>query len=147
MKGCIFCAIVEGKAEASRVAETELCLAFLDIGPFNPGHVLVVPKRHAVTFTDLTPQEAGDLVQLGQRVAQALRESGLAAGGFNLWMANGEVAGQDVFHAHLHVIPRHAGDGLKMQVEWTRPERAVLDGVAARIRAALNGAGGAAAPS
>ena len=136
MKGCVFCAIAAGEAEASHVAENELCLAFLTIGPFNPGHALVIPRRHAVTFTDLTPQEAGALAELGQRVAQALQSSGLASEGFNLWMANGEVAGQDVFHAHLHVIPRHPGDGLKMQVEWSRPPREVLDGVAQRLRAA-----------
>lgn len=137
MKDCIFCAIVAGGAGASRVAENELCVAFLTTGPFNTGHTLVVPKRHAVTFTDLTPQEAGAMAELGQQVAQALQASGLPCEGLNLWMANGEVAGQDVFHAHLHVIPRASGDGLKMQVEWTHPPRAELDAVAARLRAAL----------
>ncbi|GMA15821.1 HIT family protein [Deinococcus metallilatus] len=137
MKDCIFCAIVAWEAEASRVAENDLCLAFLTIGPFNTGHTLVVPKRHAATFTDLTPQEAGALAELGQQVARAIQASGLPCDGLNLWMANGEVAGQDVFHAHLHVIPRASGDRLNMQVQWTHPPRAVLDGVAGELRAAM----------
>ena len=133
----MFCAIVAGEAEASRVAENELCVAFLDIGPFTTGHTLIVPKRHAVTFTDLTPQEVGAMAELGQRVARALQTSGLPCDGLNLWMANGEVAGQDVFHAHLHVIPRLSGDGLKMAVRPAHPSRAALDKVAATLRSAL----------
>ncbi|RJF72477.1 HIT family protein [Deinococcus cavernae] len=134
---CIFCQIVAGEAEASLVAENDLCLAFLTIGPFNTGHTLVVPRRHAATFTDLTPEEASALIQLSQRVAQALQQSELPCEGLNLWMANGKAAFQDVFHAHMHVFPRLKDDGFKVEVSWPQPSRAELNGVAAQLRAAL----------
>lgn len=134
---CIFCDIVAGHAEASVVAENDLCLAFLDIGPFNTGHTLVVPKRHAATFTDLTPAEAAALSHLAQRVAGALERSGLPCEGYNLWMANGAAAFQDVFHAHMHVFPRTTDDGFKIEVSWPHPSRDELGAVAALLRAAL----------
>lgn len=135
---CIFCRIVAGEAEASVVAENDLCLAFLTIAPFNTGHTLVVPKRHAVTFTDLTPAEAAAMTELAQRVAAALERSDLPGEGFNLWMANGAAAGQDVFHPHLHVFPRLGGDGFKVEVTPPQPTRAELDGVAERLRGEVN---------
>ena len=131
---CIFCRIVAGEAEASVVAENDLCLAFPTIAPFNTGHTLVVPKRHAVTFTDLTPAEAAAMTELAQRVAAALERSDLPGEGFNLWMANGAAAGQDVFHAHLHVFPRLGDDGFRVEVNPPQPTRAELDGVAERLR-------------
>ncbi|MGX9685671.1 HIT family protein [Deinococcus wulumuqiensis] len=139
-KNCIFCKIVREEAESSVVAENELCLAFLTIGPFNSGHTLVIPRRHAVTFTDLTPAEVAALAQLSQQVAMALQASGLPGEGFNLWMANGSAAGQDVFHAHMHVFPRLDDDNFRVEVSWPNPPRAELDEVARQLRAALEAA-------
>ncbi|MFC6592013.1 HIT family protein [Deinococcus lacus] len=136
-KNCIFCKILRGEAESSMVAENDLCTAFLTIGPFNAGHTLVIPKRHAVTFTDLTPAEAAAMAKLAQQVAAALEGSDLPSEGFNLWMANGSAAGQDVFHAHMHVFPRLKGDNFRVEVTWPQPPRSELDKVAGRIRAAL----------
>ncbi|MFD1731684.1 HIT family protein [Deinococcus malanensis] len=127
----------EGEAESSVVAENELCLAFLTISPFNTGHTLVVPRRHAATFTDLTPAEAAALAQLSQQVAQALERSDLPCEGFNLWMANGSAAFQDVFHVHMHVFPRLKDDGFKIEVSWPQPSRAELNEVAAQLCTAL----------
>ena len=137
---CIFCRIIAGDAPASVVAKNDLCLAFLTTGPFNTGHTLVVPRRHAVTFTDLTPAEAVALSELSQQVAQALQRSALPCEGFNLWMANGSVAGQDVFHAHMHVFPRLENDSFHVEVTSPTPSRAELDGVAATLRAVLGDA-------
>ncbi|GAA5501418.1 hypothetical protein Dxin01_01150 [Deinococcus xinjiangensis] len=137
MSECIFCQIVAGQAEASVVAENELCLAFLTIGPFNTGHTLVVPKRHAETLTDLSAAEAAALATLSQQVALAVQGSDLPCEGYNLWMANGKAAFQDVFHAHMHVFPRLKNDGFKVEVSWPHPSRAELDNVAAQLRAAL----------
>lgn len=134
---CIFCEIVAGRSPVSPVAENDLCVAFLTIAPFNTGHTLVVPRRHAVTFTDLTPAEAAAMAQLAQKVARAQQRSTLPGHDFNLWMANGEAAGQDVFHAHMHVFPRLEGDAFKVEATWPSPARPELDAVAATLRGAL----------
>lgn len=136
-KDCIFCKILRGEAESSIVAENDLCVAFLTIGPFNTGHTLVVPRRHAVTFSDLTHAEAAALATLAQQVTLALQQSGLPGDGYNLWMANGSVAGQDVFHAHMHVFPRLKDDNFKIEVTWPKPPRSELDEVARQLREAL----------
>lgn len=136
-RDCVFCRIIAGELQMSLVAENELCLAFLTISPFNTGHTVVIPRRHAVTFTDLTPAEAAALSELAQQVALALQRSDLPGQGFNLWMANGAAAGQDVFHAHLHVFPRLENDNFKVDVTWPNPPRSELDAVAAKLRAAL----------
>ena len=108
---CIFCEILGRRAEASFVYEDEAVAAFMDILPINPGHALVVPRRHAASLADLDPQDGARLFQVGQRVAEGLRKSGLRCEGVNLFLADGEAAGQDVFHVHLHVFPRFKGDG------------------------------------
>jgi diadenosine tetraphosphate (Ap4A) HIT family hydrolase len=107
---CIFCEIIIGRAEASRVHEDEICVAFMDIQPVTPGHVLVVPKVHAASLAELPPRTGGRMFQAAQRIASALAGSGVKCEGVNLFLADGEAAGQDVFHVHLHVIPRFNGD-------------------------------------
>jgi histidine triad (HIT) family protein len=108
---CIFCAIVAGRAPASLVYEDETCLAFMDIRPVNYGHVLVIPRRHAASLAELDLADGASLFPAGQRVAAALRASGLPCEGVNFFLADGAVAGQEVFHVHLHVFPRFHGDG------------------------------------
>lgn len=114
MTDCIFCAIVAGAAPSHRVAEDEHTVSFLDINPVNPGHALTVPRRHAVDFWDLTAEEAGNLMASTRRVCEQIR-SVLAPPGLGLFVANGEVGGQTVFHVHVHSIPRWPGDA------WTDP--------------------------
>ena len=101
---CVFCAIVAGRAEQSLVAGTELALAFLDVQPAVTGHALVVPRRHVPALGDLTADEGAAVWELGRRVAAAARAAGLADG-VNLFLADGAAAGQEVWHAHLHVLP------------------------------------------
>ncbi|MCD2196959.1 HIT domain-containing protein [Actinomycetospora endophytica] len=133
---CVFCAIVAGRAERSLLAEDDDAVAFLDVQPAVTGHALVVPRRHVVALTDLTAAEGSAVWELGRRVAAAARAAGLAEG-VNLFLADGAAAGQEVWHVHLHVLPRTPGDGLRLDGAFRLMERDVLDGVATRLRASL----------
>jgi diadenosine tetraphosphate (Ap4A) HIT family hydrolase len=140
MSGCVFCGIVAGELPASPVFRDDRCCAFMDIQPVNPGHVLVVPVRHATGLADLDAETAARIFQVGQRIAAALSRGAAPCEGVNFFVADGEAAGQEVFHFHLHVFPRVRGDGFGLHFgpEYGRkPPRATLDAVAAKIRAAL----------
>jgi histidine triad (HIT) family protein len=133
---CIFCDIVAG-AEASRVYEDDQYLGFMDLRPVTPGHLLVVPKRHAAYLAELSSQEAAGLAGVAHRLAAAVRHSALQCEGVNLFLADGAAAFQHVFHVHLHVFPRFAGDGFKLQADWKPVSRADLDESAEAVRAGL----------
>ena len=133
---CIFCRLVAGEIPSARVAEDDLALAFMDLGQVNPGHVLVASKRHAATLFDLTPEEAGAVMQTARRVALAARAA-FAPEALNLFQANGAVAGQTVGHFHIHVLPRHAGDGVDLAWPRKDPGPAALNDYAQQLRAAL----------
>lgn len=137
MSECIFCAIVAGHAEASIVLDEPDVLAFMDIRPFTPGHLLVVPKRHASGLAQLDPDDGAKVFAAGQRIATAIRASELPVDGVNLFLADGVAAGQEVFHVHLHLVPRTAGDGFGIRARAQTPNRTVLDGTAATLRAAV----------
>ncbi len=140
MPECIFCEIVAGRGTASVVYEDETVVAFMDIQPVNPGHVLVVPRRHAASLAELDADSAAGLLPAAQRVAAALRQSGLRCEGVNFFLADGEAAGQDVFHVHLHVFPRWENDGFRLVLGpnyQQLPPRAELDSIAARLRGVL----------
>lgn len=131
----IFADIVAGRAPASRVYEDEDVLAFLDIRPLTPGHTLVIPKTPAPSLADLDPALGGKLFRVGQRLAAALRRSEVGAEGVNFFLADGITAGQEVFHVHLHVIPRRPGDGFGLRARPApTPARADLDYLASSIR-------------
>jgi histidine triad (HIT) family protein len=140
MGNCVFCDILMGKLPSSMIYRDDLCCAFVDIQPVNPGHVLVIPVQHADYLADLDEEAGAHLFRIAQRVAAAIRASDIPSEGINLFLADGEVAGQEVFHAHLHVIPRYEGDGfgLKLGPEYgNRPSRAELNDIASRIRKSL----------
>jgi diadenosine tetraphosphate (Ap4A) HIT family hydrolase len=109
---CVFCAIIAGDAPAIRVYEDDDSLAILDIRPIVRGHTLVIPKKHTVDLTDTPPATIADLARIGQRIGQAARASELKADGNNIVINDGKAAFQSVFHIHLHVAPRQAGDKL-----------------------------------
>jgi histidine triad (HIT) family protein len=136
---CVFCGIVAGEVEASAVCASEAAVAFMDIRPVVRGHVLVVPRRHARSLAELDEASQRALFPEAVRVAAALRASGLPCEGVNVWLADGEAAGQEVFHVHLHVLPRFGGDGFAIRFPdgygAVRP-RAELDRDAAAIREA-----------
>src|SRR3712207_5444584 len=111
----------------------------MDLRPVNPGHVLVVPRRHAGSLAELEADDGAAMMRTAQRVAAAQRASGLRCEGVNLWLADGEAAGQDVFHVHLHVVPRHRDDGLRLTFgpEYGARPRDELAEAARRIGEAL----------
>ena len=133
---CIFCKLIAGQIPSARVHEDALTLAFMDLGQVNPGHVLVASKRHAATLFDLTPEDAGAVMQTARRVALAARAA-FAPEALNLFQANGAVAGQTVGHFHIHVLPRHAGDGVDLAWPRKDPGPAALNDYAQQLRAAL----------
>lgn len=137
---CVFCEIVAGRAEASLVYADDLVIAFMDIAPVNPGHVLVIPRHHSVGLADLDEERGAQMWRIGQRVANAVRHSGLRAEGVNFFLADGKVAFQEVFHVHLHVLPRYADDEFRVEAPTVRSERAELDDNAAKIGRALTSA-------
>lgn len=137
---CIFCRLVAGEIPAAKVHEDALTIAFMDSGQVNPGHVLVATKRHAATLFDITPEEAAAVAQTAQRVAQAVRAV-FDPPGLTLLQANGREGDQTVFHFHLHVVPRHAQDGIALSWPRKDPPAAVLHGHADRLRACLQGSG------
>lgn len=114
---CIFCRIASGELPASVVYEDDLTMAFLDIQPINPGHVLIIPKQHAESIIDLSADDAAHLMRVGQILDKALRWSDLRCEGVNMYLADGRVAGQDVAHIHLHVFPRFEGDGFELKID------------------------------
>jgi histidine triad (HIT) family protein len=136
--GCVFCDIIAGRAPAHFVLEDDACVAFLDRRPLFPGHVLVVPRVHRETLTDLSPAETEVLFDR-VRVLGGAVERGLEADGSFVGMNNR--VSQSVPHAHVHVVPRRRGDGLR-GFFWPRhpyaSEKEAAD-VAARVRAALSG--------
>ena len=140
MNHCIFCDILARKAPVSMVYQDEHCAAFMDIQPVNAGHVLVIPRHHAPYLDDLDEQTGGHLFQVGQRLAAAVRKCGVRCEGVNLFLADGEAAGQEVFHVHLHVIPRYEGDGFGFRFSpnyFQRPSRSELDAISMDIQNAL----------
>lgn len=104
MSKCIFCEL-----DRQTIAETDLSLAFFDRFPISRGHALVVPKRHVVTVWDLPEEEYADVFTLVRDVKNIV-DTLFKPDGFNFGVNCGEVAGQSVWHAHVHVIPRYAGD-------------------------------------
>jgi histidine triad (HIT) family protein len=139
-EACVFCEIVAGASPAAFVLRDERVSAFLDVRPIVPGHTLVVPNAHGASLEDVGADVAADVMRCAHVVAAAVRRSGLRCEGVNLLLADGPAAGQEVFHVHLHVIPRHAGDGFRLhlrQDEEAGPTRSELDDVAAVIGAAL----------
>ncbi|MBU1118682.1 HIT family protein [Patescibacteria group bacterium] len=135
MEDCIFCKIVNGDVLSSKIYEDDAFLAFLDIAPVHPGHILVIPKEHYPLLTNVPEEILQKYLIVVQKVSRALVD-GLELNGFNLGMNNGSVAGQIVPHVHFHVMPRTEGDGLKL---WSQRSYAEgeADEVAGKIKDAL----------
>jgi len=140
IEGCIFCQIVSGQAQASFVHQDDAVVAFLDIQPITPGHLLVVPREHVERMGDLRDLTAARVFQVAGRLAGALRRSGLRCEGINLFVMDGEAAFQDVPHFHVHVIPRFKGDGFGLTFPpgyGREVQRSELEALAAAVRAVV----------
>jgi len=137
MTSCIFCQIIMGEATSSKVYEDEVCLVFMDIQPVNPGHLLVVPKLHFIDLSDLPANVGAHLFQVAQRLALILPKTAVKSEGVDLFLAHGEAAGQEIFHIHLHVIPRYEEDGFGFRFGpnySNLPERSELEAIASQIK-------------
>jgi histidine triad (HIT) family protein len=134
---CIFCRLISHEIPASIVYEDAQTLAFMDLGQVNPGHVLVASKRHAATLLDLTPDEAAAVMRTAHRVAQAIAVA-FDPPGLTLLQANGQEGEQTVFHFHMHVVPRHAHDGIALTWPRKEPARDILQAHADRLKQALS---------
>lgn len=132
MADCVFCRIVAGEIPAARVADDEHTIAFMDAGQVNPGHVIVAAKAHVETILDLDDEVAGALFRTAARVARAV-EAAFRPEGFTLLQANRPAGFQTVPHVHLHVLPRHEGDGVGLKWPAKNPPFEELQALAARI--------------
>ena len=144
---CLFCRIAAGESPASVVYDDGEFMAFMDLYPVRPGHLLVIPRRHAVQLHELAPAEQARLFGVAMRLMEAQRANGVVTDASNLLVNDGPSAGQHVAHVHIHLVPRTRGDGvgvmgafLSRVVHFARRagRRDRLDAVAARIRAAVS---------
>jgi histidine triad (HIT) family protein len=134
MSDCVLCDIASGKEPASFVYQDDVTLAFMDIYTLNTGQVVVIPRKHFTCLADTDEATSMHLFCTTMRVCQAIRACGIKCDGINLFQADGEAAGQEVFHLHILIIPRLKGDSMRITANWKKPERQELDDVAARIR-------------
>jgi histidine triad (HIT) family protein len=118
MENCIFCKILRKEIPGSLAYEDEAVIALIDIHPINTGHLLVIPKAHCSQVSEVPDEIAGRMFQVGKNLLKAMKKlknvDGFRCTGGNLFISEGAEAGQEVMHAHLHVVPRYAGDGQKI---------------------------------
>jgi histidine triad (HIT) family protein len=137
---CIFCRIVAGTSPCEAVWEDAASLTFMDINPMNDGHCLVIPKAHFANVFEMPPEIFGLVASAAAKVARAVAAE-LQPGGLSLVQANGALAGQSVFHLHIHVLPRRVGDGLPLNWDRKQPggngDRARIAEIARRLRSRL----------
>ncbi len=135
---CLFCKIVKGEVPAKKVYEDDVTLAFLDISPRNPGHTLIIPKKHAETLMDLSDKESARLFESVRKVGE-MAMKGVQAQGLSIAQSNGQAAGQVVAHVHFHAIPRFANEpppGLESILSTKRLDEKSLDKIAEAVKGA-----------
>lgn len=136
---CIFCDLINGAGEVSICYEDSEAIAFMDIQPVNLGHVLIVPREHFDSLSDVPPELAMHLFDVALRLSPVVQRLN-GADDLNIVVNSGTNAGQNVFHHHVHLIPRKEGDGFDIQLPFsgsTMPDRTLLDMMAARMIAEL----------
>ena len=133
VEDCIFCKIVAGEIPAQIIDQDELTLSFMDIAPATRGHALVIPKLHAADLLEIEPDQLTAVVRAAQRLALRVHDR-LGADGVNLINSCGRAAWQTVFHFHIHVIPRYAGDPLKLPWVPTAGDMDAIAAAAAELR-------------
>lgn len=132
-ESCVFCRIVRKQAPASIVYEDREVIAFLDIRPLNKGHTLVIPKAHHADIFDTPTDQISQVHRVTKQIALAVKKA-VHADGISIIQQNGEAAGQDIFHLHVHVVPRFKGQKLAAFNELKEVEREKLDAAAEEIR-------------
>lgn len=137
---CIFCKIVSGETDSSIVYDDEDVMAFLDLHPINPGHTLVIPKKHTTNIYDISDEDLQKIAKVTQEIAIRMKKI-LNAEGISIFQMNERGGDQDIMHYHVHVIPRYKGDwfggeimkAIKRQA-ITNPSREELNSIASKIK-------------
>ena len=122
MEDCIFCKIIKGEIPSKKVYEDEYTYAFMDIAKDVDGHMLVIPKTHCTSMLECSAQDLGHVMETVQKISRHCVED-CGYDGVNLLNCTREIAGQSVFHFHMHIIPRKAGDGLPPVPKYTGAKR------------------------
>jgi histidine triad (HIT) family protein len=135
-ESCIFCKIVRKQAPASIIYEDESVMVFLDIRPLNLGHTLVIPKAHYVDIFDTPVNQLSKVHTVAKQVSAAIKKA-TKADGISIIQQNSKAAGQDIFHFHVHVVPRFEGQKLPSFSALKEVERAKLDEMAKKIKKQL----------
>ena len=130
---CIFCKIVRKQAPASIIYEDETVMAFLDIRPLNIGHTLIIPKKHYVDIFDIPENLLSQVHKVAKQASIAVKKAA-NADGISIIQQNGKAAGQDIFHLHVHVVPRFEGQKLPHFSDLREVERAKLEEMAKKIK-------------
>ncbi len=130
---CVFCKIAQKQAPASIIYEDESIMAFLDIRPLNLGHTLVIPKAHYVDIFDIPDNLLSKVHKVAKQVSPVIKKA-TNADGISIIQQNGKAAGQDIFHLHVHVVPRFDGQKLPRFSALKEVERAKLDAIAQKIK-------------
>lgn len=133
---CIFCKIVAGQIPCFKLLEDDETIAFMDINPVNPGHTLSVAKGHWPTVDVIPADTLAAVAKTAQRVAKVVM-SELKPVGVNLLQANGAGAGQSVPHLHIHIMPRRDGDGVALNWDYKPGDKAEIEAIWKRLKAAL----------
>ena len=120
-ENCVFCKIIDRTVEAAFLYEDEEVISFLDIQPINKGHSLIIPKIHADRVEDLPENVYLKMHSVGRSILEKIKKNLPETTAFNIFIANGADAGQDVFHSHLHIIPRKPNDGLVIKYDFGEP--------------------------
>ena len=131
---CLFCKIIEGSIPSEKVYEDDEVVAVLDIFPVTPGHTVVMLKEHTKDFISTDPDLVARLFTKVHEVAGRVMKA-MEADGFSVALFNGVAAGQEVFHLHVHVIPRKSGDGVRVGWPKTKYAEGEMEKAAAKIRA------------
>jgi histidine triad (HIT) family protein len=132
-ESCIFCKIVYKQAPSSIIYEDEAVMVFLDIRPLNMGHTLVIPKDHYVDIFDIPQTLLSQVHKIAQQVSSPIKKA-TAADGISIIQQNGKAAGQDIFHIHVHVVPRFEEQKLPPFHELKEVERTKIDEMAKKIK-------------
>jgi len=138
---CVFCKIVKGKIPCSKIWENKNLLVFMDIQPINEGHLLIIPKEHTELVTNLKDNILEEMIKIAKKLDISLRNIEIKCEGVNLLLADGESAGQEVSHVHLHVIPRFKNDGFGFRFPKNyknKPSREELNKISEEIKKNLS---------
>jgi len=120
-KDCVFCRIVKGIEPSWTVYEDDLVKAFFDINPASEGHTLIIPKEHYETIYTIPDRELERIITVAKKLAEVYRKA-LQVNAINILHASGREAQQDVFHFHIHLVPRRKNDGLNL---WYKPKQKI----------------------